>query len=87
MFRTFLVGMLLLASLVPAASAVGKLPDVEVCKPGVVCPFVRADQYGVCAGIGIGLQGVAACVVGNPPCVVLHYGFNDLPLCGTITLA
>lgn len=87
--RTALIlSILLLTTLVPAATAARDLCDfvcLNECTGGNVCVGVRTSPD-VCAGVGFGLQGMGACVRPASNCVSVQFGFNREDVCAFISL-
>jgi len=85
MLRAIVLSLLALATALPAASAVA---DVNTCERYYICPFVvvQPDPARVCAGLGLGLQGVGACAYERADgalCARVVFGFDDTDTCNT----
>lgn len=88
MLKALLLSTILLATLVPVATAARDLCDIvclSECDGGNVCVIARTSPA-VCVGVGFGLQGVAGCVDPANGCVTVQYGFNRIPVCSYISL-
>lgn len=86
MLRAIVLSLLALSATAPLASAAQDLVDVNVCEKYYVCPILVAqpDPLRVCAGLGLGLQGVAACAYerqDGATCARVIYGFNHEDSC------
>jgi hypothetical protein len=83
MNRSVLLGTLLLLLLASVPMAAAK-PDIPVgvndCDGNNVCVIVWQEP--LCAGVGFGLQGVAACADATTLCATLIVGFNRESVCG-----
>ena len=88
MRKALILSILLLTTLVPAATAARDLCDIvclSECNGGNACIIVRTSPD-VCVGVGFGLQGVGTCVSPASGCVTVQYGFNRIPVCSYISL-
>ncbi len=58
---------------------------VDPCDKYSVCPIAIVEDDRVCAGLGLGMQGVAACAT-TDPCAVVYVGFNREEVCAPFAI-
>lgn len=92
MWKAFTLGLLLAATLVPSLSAAstdlcGQLVCVNGCDGGNICVVATQSGNWVCAGVGFGLQGVAACADPVDRCLLVSEGIDRTSVCIPTTLS
>lgn len=80
MRTSLLVGALLLTALLPAIAPTAAA-TADLCERYGICPILRVGDDYVCAGVGLGLQGIAACGDVGDLCARVLVGFHQDQVC------
>lgn len=82
MYRALVLTLLLTATFVPTLASA----TVDPCDRYGVCVYQDVGTDQVCAGVGLGLQGVGACADVEDLCARVSVGFNREEVCAGATI-